>query len=404
MGKRVLLGVCGVVALLLAVVLGSLAGWGQATFADGGSLRMDLGTVVPGDTDTAIVFDVARFGASVPYLDAVGRTQLAVHSAKPDGTQTDMFVGAAATDQVDAFVKGTAYAVGLHDADGWQVRLIPGTLPLPAPGSGSWLAAAAGPTALIDVPTSRPLTVLVARSDGAPVGPVALAADFTVPGARTWTLWLAVAALVALIAGVVLVLLAVRARRPKGAHEVGGPVAEAEPSTVAGETAAETAADAAAEPSTVAGEPSSPVDEAVTRADEPVVEDEAVTRADEPVVEAEPVTVAGEAADVTAADTAAESATVADEPVVGAEPATVAGEAAAETAADTAAEPANMADEPVVGAEPSPPVDELADEPADETPPPADEPSPPADEPATGDDVDRTAEIPVVTTDDPRPA
>ena len=221
MVKRVLLGTVGALLVLVAAVVGSFAAWGYLTFGNGGSLRYDLGTVVPGATDTSIVVDVDRFGASIPYLDAIGETQLAARSAQPGGEGTSLFVGAARTPDADAFVKGTPYAVGIRTADGWQVRQIPGGSALPATTAVPWLSQASGSTALLDVPTSRPLTLVVARSDGAPVGAVLLGADFAVPTARTWAMWLGIAAAVVLIVGIVLLVVAVRRRRPRGAHEAG---------------------------------------------------------------------------------------------------------------------------------------------------------------------------------------
>ncbi len=221
MVKRVLLGIVGALLVLVAAVVGSFAAWGYLTFGNGGSLRYDLGTVVPGAADTSIVVDVDRFGASIPYLDAIGETQLAARSAQPGGEGTSLFVGAARTPDADAFVKGTPYAVGIRTADGWQVRQIPGGSALPATTAVPWLSQASGSTALLDVPTSRPLTLVVARSDGAPVGAVLLGADFAVPTARTWAMWLGIAAAVVLIVGIVLLVVAVRRRRPRGAHEAG---------------------------------------------------------------------------------------------------------------------------------------------------------------------------------------
>ena len=221
MVKRVLLGIVGALLVLVAAVVGSFAAWGYLTFGNGGSLRYDLGTVVPGATDTSIVVDVDRFGASIPYLDAIGETQLAARSAQPGGEETSLFLGAARTPDADAFVKGTPYAVGIRTADGWQVRQIPGGSALPATTAVPWLSQASGSTALLDVPTSRPLTLVVARSDGAPVGAVLLGADFAVPTARTWAMWLGIAAAVVLIVGIVLLVVAVRRRRPRGAHEAG---------------------------------------------------------------------------------------------------------------------------------------------------------------------------------------
>ena len=48
MVKRVLLGIVGALLVLVAAVVGSFGAWGYLTFGNDGSLRYDLGTVVPG--------------------------------------------------------------------------------------------------------------------------------------------------------------------------------------------------------------------------------------------------------------------------------------------------------------------------------------------------------------------
>lgn len=344
--KRALLGVVGVLLILAGTVLGSLAGWGYLTFANGGSLRFDLGTVVPGTSDTAIVLDVARFGASIPYLDAIGETQLAAHSAQPDGAGTPLFVGAASTSDADAYVRGTPYAVGLRDATGWQVRQIPGAQPLPAATATPWLAQATGPTALVDVPTTRPLTVVVTRTDGAPVGAVALAADFAVPTAQTWALWAGVAALVLLIVGVVLLVLAFRRRRrPRGAHEAGAAEAvvtetvTAEPAVVTEVAAVETAA---AEPVVVTETVTAEPVVAEPAATEPAAE--AVAPAAEAPQETESIEVVAARADIDA--TAEIPVAAATEPADAAE------------AVAAVARPAVAVEPPAESAAPEPPADE----------------------------------------------
>ena len=223
MVKRIVLGLVAAVLILAAGVLGALAGWAHLTFADGGVIAFDAGTLTPGPTDTAVIVDVDRFGASIPYLDSVGTTALSAHPAGAGDPTATVFLGAASTADVDAYIKATSYAVAIRGQGGWELREIPGSaVPAPPGDQGFWIAEAVGRTASIGVPATRPLTLVMMNPSAVPVGPVSLTIDVAVPGVSSWVLGLGIAAVVLLIVGVVLLVLALRSPRAPGRHEATG--------------------------------------------------------------------------------------------------------------------------------------------------------------------------------------
>ncbi len=223
MVKRIVLGFVAAVLILAAGVLGALAGWAHLTFADGGVIAFDAGTLTPGPTDTAVIVDVDRFGASIPYLDSVGTTALSAHPAGAGDPTATVFLGAASTADVDAYIKATSYAVAIRGQGGWELREIPGSaVPAPPGDQGFWIAEAVGRTASIGVPDTRPLTLVMMNPSAVPVGPVSLTIDVAVPGVSSWVLGLGIAAVVLLIVGVVLLVLALRSPRAPGRHEATG--------------------------------------------------------------------------------------------------------------------------------------------------------------------------------------
>jgi hypothetical protein len=145
-----------------------------------------------------------------------------------------VFLGAAGTAAVDAYLKGTPYSVAVREDGGWSVREVPGVALPPLPRDQDfWLTDDVGRRASVEVPAERPLTLVLMHPSAIPSGPLSLTIDFTVPGVVTWVVWLLAAAAVLIIAGAVLLVVAVRLRRrPAGRHAAGAArVAEAEPST-----------------------------------------------------------------------------------------------------------------------------------------------------------------------------
>lgn len=271
MVKRIALGLIAAVLILIAGACGAAAAWAYTTFRDGGAISTDLGSITPQPGATAILMDVDRFSTEVPYIGGLGRSELGVRSLDPAERATPLFLGAGATPDVDGYLSGTAYAVAVNEGSTWTVRAVPGAgIPASPTEQGLWLAQAVGQPAAISVPGSRPLTLVVMHPDASEIGPVQLSVDFRVATALTWALWLAVAAGILLIAGIVLLVLAVRRGAARGRHARGA-VAVVEPVVVEEPVVDE------------------PVVEDPVAPEEPVVVEEAVAP-DEPAVVAEDAT------------------------------------------------------------------------------------------------------------------
>jgi hypothetical protein len=220
--KKILVGLLAAVLLIIGGALATGAIWAYSTFGTSGLMSFGAGTITPGPDARSILVDVDRFGASVPYLQDYGTTTLSVTTGERGDPSDTLFVGAAATSDVDGFVKGTPYAVALRDGSTWTTRNVPGMATPGLPRSEAfWLAQAVGPRAAIAVPGQRPLTLLVMHPSAIPVGPVMLNIDFTVRNADKWITGLAISAGGFLLLGFVLLVTLFRMRGRGGRHQGG---------------------------------------------------------------------------------------------------------------------------------------------------------------------------------------
>jgi hypothetical protein len=219
---RVLLGVVGVLLLLAGIATAGAAAWASSVFGADGVLRYDAGTITPAPGTIATIVDVDRFDATVPYIDALGTTSLSVTSDGRGDPSDTVFLGAADTARVDAYVRGTAYSVGIREGGEWTVRAVPGAARPELPRSQDlWITDDVGRRAAIEVPQARPLTLVLMHPSAIPSGPLVLSVDFTVPDVATWITWLLVVAAGLVLLGVILVVIAVRRRRGGGRHRPG---------------------------------------------------------------------------------------------------------------------------------------------------------------------------------------
>lgn len=281
--KRILLAVLAVLLLILGGAVATAAVWAHGAFDERGVMRFDAGTITPGTDARSTIIDVDKFSATIPYIESLGTMKLSVAAADSADPTNSVFFGAAATADVDAFVKGTAYSVAVKDGSEWTTRDVPGSLIPALPRDQKfWLAQDVGPRPSISVPDDRPLTLLVMNPSAVPTGPVTLSIDFVVPRANDWILGMTIAAAVLILAALILIAIVVwlivrRGRRGKHAP---GAVESIEPEPVVEPI----------EPEPVA-EPE-PVVEPVVEP-EPVAEPEPGPVADpEPVAEPEPEPVA----------------------------------------------------------------------------------------------------------------
>ncbi len=218
--KRILIGLLAAVLLIAGGVAGACAIWAYSTFGTNGRMSFDAGTITPGPTAKSTVLDVDKFGATVPYIGAYGTTSLSATTGLPGDPSETLFLGAAPTDQVDAFVKGTPYAVAIRAGSGWTTREVPGVGDPKLPRTQSfWTAQAVGAQPSIIVPEQRPLTLVIMHPSAIPSGPVTLSIDFTVQRAAQWITGLAIASAILLVLGVLALVLLFRMKGRKGRHQ-----------------------------------------------------------------------------------------------------------------------------------------------------------------------------------------
>jgi hypothetical protein len=224
--KKILVGILAAVLLLAGGALAAAAIWAYSTFGMNGLLSFSAGTITPGAEAKSILVDVDRFGATVPYLQDYGTTTLSVTSGERGDPADTLFVGAANTADVDAYIKGTPYSVALKDGDGWTTKEVPGLSATALPRTQTfWLAQAVGPRAAITVPTQRPLTLLIMHPSAIPTGAVTLNIDFTVRNASKWITGTAIASAGLLLLGIGSLVLLFRMRSKRGRHQDPGAVA-----------------------------------------------------------------------------------------------------------------------------------------------------------------------------------
>ena len=158
----------------------------------------------------------------MPYLGALGSTRLSASSGDAGDPSDTVFLGAAGTPAVDAYLRGTPYSVAIREGGTWTVRAVPGaSIPALPREQDLWITDDVGRRPAIEVPEERPLTLVLMHPSAIPSSQLVLAVDFAVPGVMTWVAWLLAGAAVLLVVGVVLVVLALRRRRSAGRHAAG---------------------------------------------------------------------------------------------------------------------------------------------------------------------------------------
>lgn len=218
--KKILVGLLAAILLLVGGALAAAAIWGYSTFGMKGLMSFGAGTVTPGPQATSLLLDVDRFGATVPYLQDYGTTTLSVTTGQTADPTETLFLGAAPTSDIDAFVKGTSYSVALREGDSWTTRDVPGLAPAGLPRDKDfWLADGLGPRPSIAVPTQRPLTLLIMHPSGLRTGPITVTIEFTVRNASTWITGLAIASVGCLLLGIACLVLLRRMRSHRGRHQ-----------------------------------------------------------------------------------------------------------------------------------------------------------------------------------------
>ena len=215
MVRKVVLIVLGCLLMVLGLAGGAAAAVVHGALDDQGRISVPVGTIDPGAKASALVVDIDRFRMDLPYLGGQGTTTL---SADADGHP--LFLGAGPTDDVDALLRGTSYAVGRLQSGRWTVAEVPGTAAPAQPAAQPlWWAADSGPHPTITLPAQRPLTLVAMDPTGAASGPVRFTATLTIARAPQVLRWGVIGSAVALILGIGLVTTGSLLRRRRGKHE-----------------------------------------------------------------------------------------------------------------------------------------------------------------------------------------
>ena len=217
-----------VIALVLGVLLlfpglGLLLGGGvllwadQSQRSDDGFLSSPGGSVsTPGFALVSDRIDLSTSGDWVPVSAGLGTTRLQATASGPD-----VFVGIAPTDQVTAYL-GSAERAVIDDlgSDGTIVaREVTGGAPAGAPGDQSfWTGQVSGPgrQQLDWEPADGDWTAVVMNADGSAGVDVDLRVGAELPALTAIAWGLLVGGVLLTLVGVLLIVLAVRRRRPRG--------------------------------------------------------------------------------------------------------------------------------------------------------------------------------------------
>ena len=207
--------VVGVVLVCVSAGLGLMAYTVHSTFGSDGRLNMPLGVVDAG-TAQAVVIDIDRFSAVVPYLNALGNSRLTVSAAE------SVFVGIAGTQDADGLIRGTTYVVATRQDNAWATTTVPGIAgPISPQSMGAqhvWLEAAQGSDVDVVVPQSRPITMVVVGAG--PLKSVTVGAVFDLPHESTYVTAGTVAAGCLALIGITLIVVGWVLRSRRGEHEV----------------------------------------------------------------------------------------------------------------------------------------------------------------------------------------
>lgn len=213
---RLTAGIVGLILVVAAVFLGASAAWIRGTFAfvpdqppwwdSAGQVHFDTGTVT--SAASAIVIDVARLSATVPFVQDRGYTGLSVAYDQANATtgtpQQEIFLGSAPTQAVDDYLMGSAYDVALRTDGTWRVQPVPGVRAAAAPAAVKWTAHDTGTAPIIAMAEGDPVTV-VAMHSGTDRPAMRVDVVFVWPEAGSTMVTLAIGSLACALIGGVLV-------------------------------------------------------------------------------------------------------------------------------------------------------------------------------------------------------
>lgn len=152
--------ICG--AGLIAVGISAIQ-----TFGTEGRLHLESPVLESDSGSYALVIDVADVKTGLPWSEKFGETTVGARSAG----QESLFVGLAATPELDEYLRGVPYDVVRNEGEGWNLSSVPGTKePDPPRAQRFWTRRGLGTSATIpfkQAPGGK-TTFVTMNADGTP--------------------------------------------------------------------------------------------------------------------------------------------------------------------------------------------------------------------------------------------
>lgn len=157
-----------VLALLILASGIGLVGLGVVaiqTFGSEGRLKLDSSPLESERDSYALVIDVANVDTGIPWGDKLGETTIGARSVN----QTSLFVGLAATADLDEYLREVPYDVVRIEGADWELSTVPGTgKPAPPRAERFWTTRGNGtaPTIPFERAAGGKTTFATMNSDG----------------------------------------------------------------------------------------------------------------------------------------------------------------------------------------------------------------------------------------------
>lgn len=234
----------GVLALVLGTLsmIGGIAAAGavggiDATVGRSGLVTQPFGSVTSEPNQIAIIADGVSAQWTLPEEPDWVATSLALLGTDAETAveevgdftfvvtpvqDSDIFVGLAPVNEVDAYLDGTPYAVAVNDGEQWPTIAVPGDREALVPESvGIWTVSSVGTPAQIPLEALDGSTLVLMNPDASAGVSATMRMEYRVPEATTTMESSALTAAAASVGGFLLVLLGaflVVGRRRRGRH------------------------------------------------------------------------------------------------------------------------------------------------------------------------------------------
>jgi len=174
-----------------------------------GRIVVPVGVIEAGGARTLVV-DIDRYAAAPPGLESFGRTRLAVVAHEK------VLLAVGNTTDVDGALRGSTYVAANAAGTEWQVAEVPGQgRPVDLARQTFWWTLAQGETPEIEIPESRPATVVITGPAG--LGTVQLSAVFVVHDSQIILAILGGVGFALILAGALMIVLWLRRGRRNSA-------------------------------------------------------------------------------------------------------------------------------------------------------------------------------------------